>query len=698
MRLSPLLLTVFLPAAVQAQDVVAPSDPSQQTPTTVVVTAPKADVKKSIDKTTYNTQAMPRAANGTAQDVLQSTPGVSVTAAGDISVQGNPKVTVLINGKPSAEMSGDTRAIALQTMSGSDIASVEVITNPSAAYNANGGAIINIVLKPDRKPGAHATLRGSVSDQGLWTSAVSGDYTRGKLSLHASGGYRHDASLKFRNSDVDWRDPMSGATGENIASSKVFIRRVTANAAVGAEYDLDDTSTLSAEATYHYRHSRPFFDELHQDYDAGILSDIYHRISDGPNEQSDDAVSLSYSRQTPDTLLKASVQHSDTNTLVDKSFRNASIVPVTPDSFARITGKTAHHLDEATLDYARPLNDVAQLSAGLDFQNDVNGIGNYYATLDPLTGAATIDAEATNRYRATAAQAAAYVTGQVTADRWEALAGLRLEMLRMRLDSSNLPNVDGPRYVSLDPSLHVKYTLDAAHSVTLSYRQSLERPDPEDLDPHITYGDAQNISSGNPDLKPQALKSLELGFDDEQKNLSRTFGLFYRRSTETVVDARSFVAGNVLLTSKQNGGNGVSAGATGSVDWKVADAWHLTGDVSVYDVRLETMDLFGPVRQEAVSFQANMAVSYHHGADDVSFDAHVQGPGISPQRWQSGSNTLNLTWQRKLGKRLSLTVNANDLLDGSKQSYRVRTATFTQVGYNHFDVRKVYVGVVYRTP
>ncbi len=695
MRLTPLLLTLLLPAAADAQDV-PPQDTPPADTTTIVVTAPKSDVTKSIDKTTYSTQNMPRAVNGTAQDVLQSTPGVSVSADGSLSVKGNGNVTVLVNGKPSAEMSGDTRAVALQTMSGSDVASVEVITNPSAAYNANGGAIINIVLKPDRKPGAHATVRGSLSDQGLWTSNASADYSAGKLSLHGSGGYRHDASLKFRSSDVDWRDPMSGDTGENVATSKVFVRRVTANAAVGADYDLDDTSTLSAGATYHYRHSRPYFDELHHDYADGSLTGISNRISDGPNEQSDDSVTLSYSRQTPDTLLKASLQHSDTNTLVDKSFRNAPVFPATPDTFARIAGKTAHHLDEASLDYARPLNAMAQMSVGVDFQNDVNGIGNYYADLDPLTGAATVDPVSTNRYRATASQAAAYVTMQVTTGAWQTLGGLRLEALRMRLDSSDLPGMSGPRYVSLDPSLHVKYTLDEARSVTLSYRQSLERPDPEDLDPHITYNDAQNISSGNPDLKPQAVKSLELGFDDERKDLTRSLGLFYRRSTETVVDARTFTTGNVLLTSKQNGGNGVSAGVTGSTDWKVGGDWHLTADASVYDVRLETMDLDGPVRQQAVSYQANAGVSYHHGADDVSFDAHAQGPGISPQRWQSGSNALNLTWQRKLGTRWSVTMNANDLLDGAKQSYRVKTATFSQVGYNHFDVRKVYVGVVYR--
>ncbi len=690
-----LLLTVpvwALASAARAQDTTTPADPA----TTVVVTAAKPDIVKTIDKTVYTPGNSPKAANGTAQDVLQSTPGVSVSADGALSVKGNGNVTVLIDGHPSAEMSGATRAVALQTMAGSDIASVEVITNPSAAYNANGGAIINIVLKSDRKPGGHLTLRGSMSDQGLWNTTATADYTAGPLSLHASLSLRHDASLKLRASDIDWHNPMTGETGETIATSRVFIHRLVENTALSADYNLDDKSTLSAEATWHYRHSRPYFDEFHEDYDDGALGDIYHRISDGPNQQADDHFGLSYSRQDNDALLKASLQHSDTFSLVDKSYANVPVFPPGDTTYAHISGKTMHRLDEATLDYTKPLNTTLELGFGLDLRHDLDGIGNYYATIDPATGAAIVDAEATNRYRADTSQEAAYATAQVTAGPWETLAGLRLEALTMRLSDSGAPAMEGPRYVTLDPSLHVKYTLDDTQNLTLSYRQSLERPDPGDLDPRLTYVDAQNLASGNPLLKPQGVKSLELGFDDDTKGLDRSFGLFYRQSTQTVVDSRTFTADDVLLTSKQNGGQGVSAGATASVEWKPSADFHINSDASLYSIHLVTPDLDGPVTQDAVSYQVNLGLDWHHGADDFSFDGHVQGPSISPERRQSASNTLNLAWQRQLSKKLSVTLNVNDMLDGSKQSFIVRTATFAQRGYNHFDVRRIFIGFVYK--
>jgi uncharacterized protein YabE (DUF348 family) len=119
-------------AALPGETDAADQDQASQT---VIVTATKEAVARKLDKTVYDVTNMARAANGSAQDVLQSTPEVSVTADGQISVKGNRQVTVLVDGKPTALMSGsgDERAVALQTMSGADIASIEVITNPSAA-------------------------------------------------------------------------------------------------------------------------------------------------------------------------------------------------------------------------------------------------------------------------------------------------------------------------------------------------------------------------------------------------------------------------------------------------------------------------------------------------------------------------------------------------------------------------------------
>jgi hypothetical protein len=271
---------------------------------TVTVTAKKDSALKELDKTVYNVSSMARAANGTGQDVLQSTPEVSVTADGQISVKGNSQVTVLVDGKPTAMMSGsaDERAVALQTMSGSDIASIEVITNPSAAYDANGGAILNIVLKRNRNAGAHGQIQGSASDDGLWNVGASGGVTRETISLHGKLAFRHDGNQKFRQSEVDWTDPLSGQARQTRETSEVFVHRIVESAALGIDDVLSDTDSLSLSATYNARRSSPVFNVLSEDR-TGAAETIFHRISNGPNEQSDDSAALSYSHQDNGTAL-----------------------------------------------------------------------------------------------------------------------------------------------------------------------------------------------------------------------------------------------------------------------------------------------------------------------------------------------------------------------------------------------------------
>ena len=631
---------------------------------TVTVTARKEAVVKKIDKTVYDVSNAPRAANGSAQDVLQSTPELAVTADGRIAVKGNTQVTLLVDGRPTALLSGsgEERAVALQTMSGADIASVEVITNPSAAQNANGGAIVNIVLKRNRKPGAHGQVQGSATDQDLWNAGASGDMTRGRLSVHGNVAVRHDGTRKVRRSTVDWHNPLTGQAGQTVQSSEVFVRRVVDSAALGIDYALTDTDSISISARHARRRSQPLFDVLGEER-VGGMETIHHRISYGPNEQRDASASLSYSRRRNGTALQATLQHSATDALVDKSYRDVFVVPVRATAYSRGAGTSARRLDQATVDWT-----LGQWGLGLDIQHKTDDIGNVQATVDPATGAATPDRNTTNAYAVTTTSVAAYVTDRIVHGKWEALLGGRAGRIARRQ--------------AFDPSLHVKYALKDEADVTLSYRRSLQMPDPRDLNPFTTYVDAQNLSRGNPDLGPQRLGSWEIGVNNETPRLNWSAGAFCRTSRDTVVDIRTFEH-DVLVTSKRNGGRSRSAGITASLDWKPGGPLQVGVDGGIYRVTLD---------QDAVAGYVNVRVGY----GDMSLDAHAQSAGITPQGRYGPTSSVNLTWKHAMSKTLSVTVNANDIFDGSLRAYRTDTPTFRQAGFDHFVARRVYVGLVKR--
>lgn len=657
-----------------------PDDPALAT---VTVTATKAAVVKKVDRTVYDVTAMAQAANGTAQDVLQALPEVSMSADGQLAVKGNKQVTVLIDGKPAAVMSGEERAVALQTMSGADIASIDVITNPSAAYNAAGGAIVNIVLKHNRTPGKHGQLQGSATGQDLWNAGASGDITGKDLGVHGNLAYRHDGTVKLRESTVDWLDPGIGQTGHTQQTSEVFVRRVVETAGLGADYALGEFDSVSVQTHYNRRHSHPLFDVLNDNW-IGPDETIFHRISYGLNQQSDASASAAYSHQDHGTVWKAMVQHSDTRTLVDKSYRDVFVSPALPTDASHGATDTGRRLNQAMLDWSR-----GEWGVGVDVQDRVDTVANYQATIDPVSGFATPDPGTTNDFGVSATTSAAYVTKQIREGKWDMLLGGRGERTVLRVNQA-----PGRDWQAINPSVNLKYAATGATDLTFSYRRSLQMPDPRDLDPFTTYVDAQNRSRGNPGLTPQHLASWELGADIDAGPMSSSAGMFYRTSSDTVVDARSVDADNVLLTSKQNGGHASSAGVTGSVDWTVNPRLKLGVDGSIYRVMLATLDQQRLVRQDDVAAYVNARATYSAGMDDLALDAHWQSAGVNPLGRFGATSSVNATWKHKLNKTLALTVNANDVFDGSRRTYSTTTATFRQAGFDHFVGRRVYVGMV----
>lgn len=671
------MLLIVLP--VHAQDI-----------TTVTVTGKKEAVVRKIDKTVHDVSNMPRAENGTAQDVLQSTPGISVSADGQIAVAGNSQVTVLVDGKPAAAMSGEERTVALQTMSGADIASVEVITNPSAAYRANGGAIVNIVLKRNRKPGAHAQVRGSVGDHGLWNTGMSGDVTRKNVSVHGNVAFRRDGNLKTRRSAIDWHGPAGGPAGQAVQSSQVFVRRAVESAAFGIDYDLGEADSVSLSASHGARRSRPLLDTLNVVRD-GVGKAVYHRISRGPNEQSDDSASLAYSHRGKGTALKAMVQRSRTVGLVDKSYSDVFVAPAHATAYSHGATRSARRIDQATLDWSLS-SGIHKWGVGVDLQDQVDDLANYRAAVDRSTGMETPDTATTNGYAVATTLAAAYVTHQARRGKWEALLGGRFERMASRV----IPAQGAARrsqWQAFDPSLHLEYAASDKASVTLGYRRSLQRPDPRDLNPFTTYIDAQNLGRGNPGLGPQRMQAWEIGTQVEAGSLSGSLGAFHRTSRDTVADARS-IEDNVIVTSKRNGGQARSTGMTASLDWKAGAALKLGVDGGAWRVALDTPDADGTVHQQDLAGYLNASANWSAGRDDVSLDAHAQSAYIAPLVRHGATSSVNLTWKRRLTAALSLTVNASDLFDGSRRTYRTDTVTFRQDGFDHFVARRIYIGFV----
>ena len=675
-----LSLGLALTATTHAQDATTPD-------TTVTIKGKKPKVAHQIDRTVYDKSDDPASQSGSAADVLKTVPAVTVSPDGDVALRGDKNVQVYVDGKPSAMMSGDSRAVTLQAMAGSDIASVEVITNPSAKYGSNGSGIINIVLKKNRKPGLNGVLLANHSDHGRFNTNLSGDYSHGKLSLHGRIGMRHDGVTKLNGSDLVWHDPVTAATGRSTQTTRNFARRRSWSTAAGFDYDIDDNDTLNLSGSYAERHSANPLDEIHRDYDSSSsLSDAYIRRSNGPRHQTDATLSAIFDHHTADSRdLKLQVQHSQTIADADKSYRNLFSYPDLPDNRDRVLSRAAKRLDELSLDYVRPLGGTAQISAGIDLRGEQNLFYNYRSTLD-AAGAETIDAGATNRFTVDQAASAAYVTWQFAAGKWTWLGGLRAEDLRTQSTGQSRS------YSNLNPSLHLSYELGGDRRLKASFTRSLQRPDPRDLNPFQVYVDAQNITAGNPMLKPQRVQAIEAEYETPDFSVT----LYDRSSDHTVTDDSHLLPGNILLTTKRNSGKGRSIGVDASGTGKFGENLELSYDLNLYHADLQSAGLHGLSHASGLSWSAQFGVDYSHGADTFGLDSQAQGPSLTSQGRRSGTYAINLTWKRRVTPRLSLNVTANDVFAGSYQTFTTDNATVHLSGYSDFRNRQVFIGFTWK--
>ncbi len=689
-----LVVCLVLAGTAHAQDqpppAAAPADDNQTTH--VTVTAKTKPVRRTAEGTVYDESNNPKGQSGTAGDVLNTVPSVSVTPDGNLTLRGDGNVQIYVDGKPSVLMKGDARALTLESMPGSAIASVEVITNPSAKYDANGGGIINITLKKQKKAGAYGSLTLNQGNDGRKNASLSADFVTQRLSLHAQLAVREDLRPKTEATDTRW---LGATLGDSRQTSEVNSRRQSSLALLSAGYAASDLDQLTLEASYKENHSANLLNEYHQDYDvSGDLIDGYDRRSMGPRHQDNETLSGAFSHKGPaGDEFRLQAQAGWTTNTLDKSYTNIFSDPVTPDTGVHVLTRSDQGFAELSGDGVVPAGDDRQLSYGFDLQAARDVFSNVDAAVDPVSGVETIDTDLTNAFRVDQSIAASYLTYQVQLKRLTVLAGLRAEVTGTQIAGDGQA-ATRDTFVNLIPTLHLAWRLDAARQLTASASEGFQRPDPRDLDPFMTYVDAQNVTSGNPDLKPQRVTSFETGYTQDKGDDS--FGLtgYYKATRDTVTDYSSFLSNGLLLTTKRNSGDGQSLGMEYEQTGKLDAKWSYNLSANVFHTRLEADDPGGPSLHAGTSYIAKVGLDYDSGnANQVSLESNAIGRAVTAQGWHSGTILTDLSWRHRLTPKISTFVNFDDIANGSKVTTVRQTATLGQVDQVFIKGQQLFVGL-----
>lgn len=664
-------------------------------PTTVTVTAARPKVINKVDRKVYRTDADLTAATGNATDVLGNIPSVEVDPDGNVSLRGDSTVTILIDGKPAAEMQGSARAAALQGLSASDIEQVEIITSPSAEFKPDGNAgIINIVTKKARRRVTSGALSVNQGDGGRYNAGLSGAYAGGLISLHGSLNTRND----IRKRDVDSKSTSTtGATTAHQAQTESNNRK---SADAGIDLTPNDRQTFSLSANYASRDEHRRLDD--RSASTGASPQTFDRSSQGGGPRTANGAAFTFDqkigdqktgRDGEDLTIGVQTSHSVEKNTYD--YTTAYDTPVLPSVYEQDFHREAYGVSELSADYVRPLSSDAMLKLGYDGEYDQDRFDDTVAKGTATTALAQ-DHAFDNAFRYHQTISAVYATYDRKAGKLELLAGLRLEQVHVSTLQRTSGDTSTQSYGTVYPTLNAVYALTDADSMTLGFSKRVRRRDPEDLNPYINASDPNNLRQGNPALKPEMTNSIELGYrHDSHAGPSYQLTGYYRTSRNGDTEVLTVISSDVVLIREANLPRSRSGGVEFIASGKLLPKLTYSVSGNVFYNEINALAL-GAATRSTIGASAKASLDYQASpSDHWQLSEAYSGKRLTAQGYVLPVGTTNLGYRHQVNPKLAVVATLSDLFNSQRQKRLFITPAYTEIYERHQYGRLAYVGLAY---
>ena len=667
---------------------------------TVVVKAEKLNVETRVDRKIYTVSDDAQSTFGTLSDILSIIPSVDIDPEGVVSLRGDSNVLILIDGKPSTQFQGSAAGDNLQSISAKDIERIEILTTPPAQFKAEGTAgVINIITRRHRARGTSGTLQGSLGDGGRSALAANTSYSGARFSGSLSAGYRQDYRQRLAQSELIGPDPTTGIVLDSHDQISERIRRNVPSAGLAGEYQLSERQSIAAAASWYARGGLRTYVQTDDSIDpAGAVTSATQRHSSGHDPENNYDTSLEFTQKFARSgeTLDLSVHRATSHQYEHYDYVNDFFTPPAPTTYNNLSFHEEHAITEAGADYVLPLAEGQSFKAGYAFEQDDYGFSNVGESVDPVTGAGTVDPLQTNEFSFRQRIHAVYLSYQATAGAWTWLAGLRGEVTTTdALQITNGLSTPG-RYAELYPSLHVDRSLSEQSTVYLGASRRVTRPDPGTLNPYIDYEYTPNLHSGNPNLRPQYTRSFELGYQYERRGESYGLTGYYRRNTDSVTDLIEYLGGGVSLDTKTNLPRNDSGGLEFTASTHLVPSLACSVSGNAFYSQIDASQLGIPGLESTTGVNAKVKLDYRPTlADSAQITFTRTDKRLTPQGSINAINIVNLGYKHAWSRELSLIATVSDLFNGQRYQRFAVTPTLTQIYERRVEGRVVYVGLVY---
>ncbi|MDW3192886.1 MAG: TonB-dependent receptor [Cytophagales bacterium] len=517
----------------------------------VTVEGERELIEDKVDRIVYNAEQDLTTAGGDASDVLRRVPLLSVDLDGNVSLRGSSNITVLIDGKPSTITAGNL-ADALRQIPADEIKSVEVITSPSARYDAEGtGGIINIITKKNNLQGGTLSINSGVGYQGS-NLRLNAGYRTGKLGLTLGGnGY---AGYNIRGA-LDNRQIATDAAGNELSTTnqtaKTIGSRVSGRYNFGWDYTFNKYHFIGGGVNYRIFDSRgDQNDRLTEITSPTRSSSILQDVFTLTNSNSVD-VNFNYIRSFDKKDKEVSFI-----TLYSQDSRNNdfSIDDLNTPGGTKNENKSINREFTMQLDYVEPIGDKAKFETGLkNISRTVTSDFQLFSRQEDGPYTAVEGTNFSNDFRYVQNVSAGYVSGlvELPAD-FTIQAGGRYEYTTISANFSDEVDLEIGDYGTFVPSLNASKKLKNNKTLKLGYSRRIARPSLQFLNPNINAANPLNISQGNPDLQPEFTDQVELSLSSFKRATSLNITAFVRSTNGSIQSVRETIGQDTVFTTFQN--------------------------------------------------------------------------------------------------------------------------------------------------
>ncbi|MFK8103522.1 MAG: TonB-dependent receptor [Saprospiraceae bacterium] len=658
----------------------------------VEVIAEKSTVQMSLDKRVFNVGKDLANTGGNAADILDNVPSVAVDIEGNVSLRGSEGVQILVDGKPSG-LVGISGSGGLRNLPANLIEKVEVITNPSAKFEAEGAAgIINIVLRKEQKAGLNGSFDFTVGDPSIYGASINLNYRKDNFNFFTNLGVNHRKNIGGGSS---YQEFYRGSITEIVETERTHERGgLSGSLRFGADYYFNPKNILTTSFLYRIGDEGNLAELRYGDFLNSLDNPIRNsfRTDEEVEEESKLEYAITYKKlfKKKGHQLEADLRFQDntekeSSEFIERYFLADNTIPSGPNDLQRSANTEGERRLIAKLDYTLPLRGKNE-KFETGFQGSFRDIKNDFIVEEYEAEEWSVYDGLSNNFRYEENIYAVYATYGNKINKFSYQLGARLEYSDVTTELLQTNEVNPREYLNFFPSVHLTYDLPKSNAIQVSYSRRLKRPRFWFLNPFFTLSDNRNRFTGNPNLDPEFTDSYEIGHVKYWSKGSLGSAIFYRHTTgvmqRIIFDVQEIDSLIVSFRRPENLATQDDIGIEFNFSYDPFKWWKLSGDVNFFRSITDGSNINSTFTADTYTMRGRMTSRTTILETDVQLRFNYRAPRETTQGRRESMSSLDVGISRDVFKKKgTLTLSVSDLF----QTRRRRGTTITDTLFKEED-------------